>query len=193
MPAKGTTNSPPRRSREDWLDTALEVLEHQGGQAIRIRSLCRTLRVTTGSFYAHFKGRDDFLRCLVVHWKEKYTTAIVHELHKSPADARSRLVALAEAIISRGLGRFDLAVRSWASHEPVVAQVVRRVDRERLELVRRLFEKCGFSGDDCDMRARTFVTYYTGELLYGVVQSKRKRLEEAEKRIELLIRPAAPG
>lgn len=181
----------PRRSREEWLETALEVLSRQGGARIRLRDLCADLGVTTGSFYGHFEGRDDFIRSVARFWQRTSTTEIIELIRHAPGDPRSRLIALAEGIIEQDLGRYDVAVRAWAAQQPAVASIVRQVDKERLAALRDLLSEAGLRGGELEMRARTFITYYGLELATLVRQSKRERLEDARRRIDMLLHPFA--
>ena len=90
MTIKRSPTRPPRRSREDWLEAALEVLSRRGGTRIRIRDLSAQLGVTTGSFYRHFTGRDDFVRSLVGYWQRRFTAEIIERVRRSggPVGAR---------------------------------------------------------------------------------------------------------
>ncbi|MHC5022931.1 MAG: TetR/AcrR family transcriptional regulator [Planctomycetota bacterium] len=178
-----------RRSRDEWLEAALEILAREGEARIRVRALSHALGVSTGSFYWHFRDRSDFLRSLISYWAQVYTTALIEQLSQSPLDAKGRLIAIGEGVIRESLGRYDMAIRAWAAHEPAILPLVRKVDRQRLGFVRRQFEELGFRGADLAMRARTFMTYYSLELSILVRQSKRERLEELRRRIELLCRP----
>ena len=140
---KGKAIHRSRRSREQWLEAALEVLSRQGGARIRVRDLSAELGVTTGSFYRHFSGRADLVRSLVKYWRSRYTTGIIERVRRSDDDAKTRLLALAIGIIEEGLAEYDVPVRMWATREPGVAQVVRQVDQERLSVLREIFEACG--------------------------------------------------
>ena len=60
---------PARLSREGWLARALEVLGKKGAGQLAVESLARQLGVTKGSFYWHFRDRDDFFR--IVHDGQK--------------------------------------------------------------------------------------------------------------------------
>jgi AcrR family transcriptional regulator len=185
------TGSRPRRSREEWLEAALEVLSQHGGARIRVRDLCADLGVTTGSFYAHFDGRDEFVRSVATYWRHRYTTEIVERIRDASGDPKSRLIALAEGIIEQDLARFDVAVRGWAAQESGLASIIRQVDKERLGLLRDLFAELGFRDEELEMTTRTFVTYYSLEHSILVRQSKRKRLEEARRRIDMFLLPLA--
>jgi AcrR family transcriptional regulator len=191
MALRRTLDTTPRRSREEWLDAALDVLSRRGGARIRVRDLCASLGVTTGSFYAHFGGRDDFVQSVATYCKRRYTTEIVERIRHAPGDSRSRLLALAEGIIEQDLARYDVAVRAWAAQAPAVAAIVRQVDKERLGILRELFSELGFRGAELEMTTKTFVTYYSLEHSILVRQTKRERLDEARMRIEMLLLPLA--
>ena len=76
--------------------------------------------------------------------------------------------------------RFDVAVRAWASMEPLAAEVVRQTDRTRYQFVRSLFAKLGFSGDDLEMRTRTFVIFHSFDGAFSIKEGaevgKRRRI-----------------
>jgi len=79
----------------------------------------------------------------------------VGTMTSSPED---RLFSLMKMVSRQDLAGHDLAMRTWASHEPEVALVVSKVDRMRLTLVRGLFKEMGFEGDELETRTRIFVT-----------------------------------
>jgi AcrR family transcriptional regulator len=178
-----------RRSREEWLEAALEVLSRRGGGRILVRDLSAELGVTTGSFYRHFGGRDDFVKSVVRFWRHGSTTQFIERLRASSADPKARLNALTTGIVEEDLARYDVPVRTWATQEPGVATLVQQVDKERLNIVGEIFTDLGFRGADLEMRSRTFVTHFSLEHFMYVRRSKHDRLAEARRLIELLMQP----
>lgn len=67
-----------RLTREEWLAKALEVLARKGVAGMRIDALSKALGVTKGSFYWHFKNRDDFTKNLLDYWMSAFTTNVRH-------------------------------------------------------------------------------------------------------------------
>ena len=190
MKKKRSSGQKPRRSREEWLEAALDILSSRGGTRIRVRDLSEQLGVTTGSFYRHFSGREDFVRSVVSYWQHRSTTQFIERLRGSAADPKARLVALTTGIIEEELARYDVSVRTWATQEPGVARLVRRVDKERLDILRDIFAALGFRGADLEMRSRTFVMHFGLEHFMHVRQSRHERLADARRLIELLMQPA---
>ena len=165
-----------RLSRDQWLAHALNHLAREGEAKLTIDRVVKALGVTKGSFYWHFKDRDDFLRKVVDYWDEHFTECVaihVQSLDDSPA---KRLWAIAETVWREDLARYDLAVRAWAAQDEAIAQLVLRIDKRRLGVVRELFAALGFRGTDLEMRARCFVTYISLDKAIFIKQTKKQRL-----------------
>jgi AcrR family transcriptional regulator len=71
-----------RLPREQWLSAALEVVARRGGAKLRIRDLVQRLGVSTGSFYWHFRDRDDFVTSLVDYWGREFTSRVAEQVAK---------------------------------------------------------------------------------------------------------------
>jgi AcrR family transcriptional regulator len=67
-------------SRGDWVAVALGILADEGIEAVRITRLAVDLGVTRGSFYWHFKDRDDLLAALIAAWEARNTKALIDTL-----------------------------------------------------------------------------------------------------------------
>ena len=50
-----------RRHPQDYFEAARAILKKEGFSQLDVRTLSSWLGVSTGSFYHHFKGREDFL------------------------------------------------------------------------------------------------------------------------------------
>ena len=70
-------------SREQWLAAALEVLRQHGVAGVRIVPIARLLGVTTGSFYWHFKDRQDLLQSMLEYWVHTITNSVMDEIDEN--------------------------------------------------------------------------------------------------------------
>ena len=153
-----------RLTQTDWLTLAMEVLSKEGEAKLTIDKLCLRLGVTKGSFYAHFEDRAEFVRQFVAHWAEYYTQTVIAEINEmGDASAETRLLVLMQLLQRKRFARYDIVIRSWAAHDPVVAEGVEHVDRLRFEYLRQIFHDMGFRGAELDLRTRLFVVYYSSE------------------------------
>lgn len=171
------TSKSTRFSRDEFLDRSLDVLSEEGEAKLRIDRLVSRLGVTKGSFYWHFENRADFVRSLAKYWADTSTGAVIDDMDAQTGSAEDRLFGLMKRISRQDLVDHDLAMRTWAFHEPEIAPIVRKVDRMRLTFVRGLFQEMGFEGEELEARTRIFVT--ANSLKRGILvrEPKGKRQE----------------
>lgn len=146
--------------RGHWIEGAIEVLAREGVAGLRIEVLAKRCGVTKGSFYWHFKDRQDLLAAVLEHWREGRIRDIEKITTVSPGHERDQLHF---AIKVYGTSRnrkgvsIELAVRDWARHDPQAATVVEAVDLYRLECTRKLFVAAGMS--DAEAKSRSLLLY----------------------------------
>ncbi len=64
-------------TREDWLNTARDVLVTEGAANVKILPLSNRLGVSRSSFYWYFENRKDLLAALLEEWETRNTARIV--------------------------------------------------------------------------------------------------------------------
>ncbi len=177
-----------RLRREDWLRHALETLRREGVSGLRVEPLARSLGVTTGSFYWHFKDREDLLHSVLEHWTDKMTGAVARRMSQAgePMDQLSQML---QEVTREERSRYEIAVRNWASFDTFAARSVRKVDDCRLAYVLGLFLQLGFDKDEAERRSRMLICYQLGESGFSIRQSLERRLEMAKARLEILTAP----
>jgi AcrR family transcriptional regulator len=169
-----------RHSREEWLERALEILSREGNARLRIDRLAESMGVTKGSFYWHFKNRRDFIIRLVNYWADSSTAPVIEAVNRVGGTPQKRLYALMEFLWRKDFAKYDVCMRAWAAQESEVATIVRRVDKQRMEYVGSLFKEMGFTGQELEMRTRTFVGFHSlehGILTRGSKKERRKLLK----------------
>jgi AcrR family transcriptional regulator len=167
-------------SQEEWLERALEVVSGEGGAKLRIATLVEAVGVTKGSFYWHFKNRDDFVDKLIDYWHERYTLTVSSSLDRSNENAAEKLRKLMKMVFVEQLTRHDLAIRSWAIAEPKLRALVKRTDDHRLEYLCKLFTAIGFDREASELRARVFL----GEAAWKAARMQRMSRSERERNAE---------
>jgi AcrR family transcriptional regulator len=129
-------------SRSDWLKAARMALLKGSVEAVRVEKLARNLHVTKGSFYWHFKDREELLEVLLREWEEELLRDIIPKL--KGRRGREALLLLLRLMVERvplgakGILPSDAAMFTWASVSPVVAQRVNRAESRRIELLKKL-------------------------------------------------------
>lgn len=175
-----------RQSKKSWLDAALKALASGGIDKVRVESLAKNLGVTKGSFYWHFKDREQFLDELLNFWAEQSTQTVIANPNY-PTDSKARVRAVAEDIVRHDLGKLDPHIRSWTQYDKRRARVVAKIDKVRFEFLRDLFLAVGFSMIGSDLRAQSLYRYVLGEQFISVRESMGQRLERMQAQVDLLL------
>ena len=174
--------------RKDWIAQGLKVLGENGVEAVRVEPLAKSMEVTKGSFYWHFKNRGELLEALLQEWENSETEGIIQQVDTKDGDAIAKLMHLFELAIQED-GKVENAIRAWAMNDVKAANILELVDSHRLEYTRDLFLQAGFSRVDAMVRAR--MAYYTlvvGEFTVGTRMNQEERLLEARLQHAILTR-----
>jgi AcrR family transcriptional regulator len=126
--------------KNDWLRAARLALLRGGVGAVRVEPLARDLHVTKGSFYWHFKDREELLEHLLREWEQELSTDIIPRLKGRRGE--EGLLSLLGLLVKRvplgekGVLPSDAAIFGWAAVSAGVAQRVNRAERERIRLLK---------------------------------------------------------
>lgn len=146
--------------RNDWIEAAIDVLAKEGMGGLRVEVLAKTCGVTKGSFYWHFKDRQDLLAAVLERWREGRIRDIEKTTAVSPGKEKDQLhyaIEVYGASRNRKGMSIELAVRDWARHDSQAAAIVEAVDLYRLECTRKLFVATGMT--DSEAKARSLLLY----------------------------------
>ncbi len=153
-----------RLSRDDWATAALDAISTGGLAAVAVEPLAARLGTTKGSFYWHFRSRDELLAAALERWRQASTTAVIERIEAVPAPPAQRLRQLFSQVFAPQAGtRADLALLADAAH-PLVAPVLAEVTEARLGYVTRLFRELGFPPARARRRALLAYSAYLGQL-----------------------------
>ena len=198
-------SAPPRKRRpeprretltpERWIAAATEVLVDHGIDQVRVDVLASELQVTRGSFYWHFRDREDLLRQVLQSWRDRATEQLTARLKQAGGDARAKLREVL-SLPSRGraatrAARIELALRAWARHDAMARHAVDEADAQRIGYITGLFEACGFVPAEAQQRAFLVYDYLLGESQIGVVGSTIERSARRRFVERLLLQPPA--
>ncbi len=183
-PAQGTATRGRAVQREpltrgDWILAARKALIKGGIGAVRIVPLAKALQVTRGGFYWLFNDRQDLLDALLVDWVQTNTESFESLLKGSGHNGMAEFKALVELWIAEKdyNPAWDTAVRNWARLSRRVGAVVKRVDEQRIEVIRQIFLDLGYQDPQALVRARITYFHQVGYYTLGLADSRDRRLE----------------
>jgi AcrR family transcriptional regulator len=163
---KKKTTSTKVLQKDKWLSLALESITKTGEGVPSVEALCKSLGVSRGSFYWHFKDRRDFLRCLSEYWANYSVEQVIEKLSSFRGSAEDRLLFIMKMVIPQNRGRHYLNMRFLSMTEPEVEKVLKEFDKKRLSFVKNIFHEMGFRNAELDARTEAFVYFMTGEHVF---------------------------
>jgi AcrR family transcriptional regulator len=182
---ESTTRKPLDRS--GWIAGAIDALADEGVAGMCVEALAKRFGVTKGSFYWHFKDRQELLGAVLAAWKEGRIREDGSDV--SAADEGQKLRKIIDAY---GNDRreivIELAVRDWARRDAQAAAAVEAVDRRRLENACRLFVAEGYGVDEAMSRSRLLYAYLLGDRLL-VFDRQPPKIADSQRWIAELIAP----
>ena len=179
-----------RLGAADWVETGLRILAAGNVDDVRVEVIARELGVTKGSFYWHFKNRQDLLERILDHWTHWATVQITRWARSEGQTARDRLVWLlslpARSRPDRHGADIELAIRNWARQDPLAAETVKIVDAMRAGFFRELLGELDLDADKRAERVAIAQSFMLGEALLKTGQDREARLANARACAHLL-------
>jgi AcrR family transcriptional regulator len=191
------TETPAREplTPERWIDAATELLVDGGIDRVRVDLLARELGVTRGSFYWHFRDREDLLRHVLEAWRQRATEQLTARLESAATDPREQ-VADVLSLPFRGraaqrAARIELAIRAWARRDAMARQAVDEADAARIGYIAQVFSALGFAIAEARQRAWLLYSYLIAESL--VAGGSAAQREERRRFVERLLQQPLDG
>lgn len=173
-------------TRDDWCRAALELLRRQGIGGVRVLTLAKELGVSRGSFYWHFRDRQDLLDRMLEFWDRELTEVVIRHVEAIPGPPARRIRALAEFVVEADQTRHDHAVRSWAFGDERALPVVRKVMRKRINFVVAQFRAAGFSPAEATTRGDLLAVYLMGQAVIHIDETLEERLRLVRRQVRTL-------
>jgi AcrR family transcriptional regulator len=158
--ATATALKAPHLQPSDWIRAGIARLASDGIESVRVELLARDLRVSKGSFYWHFRDREDLLSRILGHWE----TGERDRLEPSGRTAASRWAWFVEQNSTEERVRLELAIRAWARKDEKVADCVAAADREKTRFIADVLREIGFENAASESWAELVLLVWLGWL-----------------------------
>jgi AcrR family transcriptional regulator len=141
-PVRAPKSTPLQRS--DWIQAAFARLSAEGIDAVRVEVLARDLHVSKGSFYWHFRDRDELTAAMLDQW-DGDESAWLADAAADEKSAAARWAELVAHLTDAGHSRFEAALRDWARREERVAARARSIEAHRRGYIAAVLRDVGFT------------------------------------------------
>jgi AcrR family transcriptional regulator len=166
-------------SRENWIDFALQKLADEGIDKVSIAALARGLSVTKGSFYWHFKDRNDLLQAMLARWEQTGSDIVFKEVERVGGDGIRRLKHMSDIIFRRYTEqlKLELALRDWGRKDANIWQKIAQEDERRMDYMRGLFADIYDDPKIAEAKAWLLFSLYVGENIIAAPVKEQTREE----------------
>ncbi|MDQ0462735.1 TetR/AcrR family transcriptional repressor of nem operon [Caulobacter ginsengisoli] len=114
-------------SKTRLLDATLKLVRAKGYAATRVEDVCAEAGLTKGSFFHHFKSKDDLAQAAVAHWEAHTTGFFAEAPYHAGAGPLERLLGYVDfrkAILTGDLTEFtcfagNIVQEAWRSHPQI--------------------------------------------------------------------------
>ena len=129
---------------QDWVRTARARLSKEGIEAVRVEVLARDLGVSKGSFYWHFRDREDLLNSMLTAWEDQ-ERAWIEDATEGKRSAAARWALFVEHYSDVQCCRFEVGLRAWARRDDRVAVRVATMEKGRGIFIAEVLRDVGFA------------------------------------------------
>ena len=139
-----TKNSSESPSQTRLLEAALHLIRAQGYAATSVDQICQRAGVTKGSFFHHFRSKDDLALAAVSYWQQTTTAIFIAARYHDAADPLDRLLGyldLRAAALSGELADYTcllgtLVQECYATHPKIRVACEQALSAQAAELAR---------------------------------------------------------
>jgi len=164
-----------------WLDAGLATLEKYGARALTIERLAERVGLSKGSFYHHFNGMSGYQTALLAHYEATFTTQYIDAAEQDPlATPRAKLDRLMDMVCADDDPDVEVALRAWALQDPEVHDAQERIDRLRVDYLKKVWLELTGDEEQSALMARLLylIVVGAGQVIPPVSPLELRRLYE---------------
>lgn len=178
-------------TREDWIQTAQQLLSTSGVDAVRVDTLAKALNITRGSFYHHFSNREELLQGILSSWRARATEDVILHLRNAQTSAEQQLIRLLElpyhGHAAQEAAAVELGIRAWARADRQARQAIDEVDRHRLSYIEGLLMQMQLAEPEARDRAFLIYAYQLGLSLLSTDGTSMNRMDRSARMTNILL------
>jgi TetR/AcrR family transcriptional regulator, transcriptional repressor for nem operon len=169
-------------SKARLLAATLRVVRVRGYTATRIEDVCAEAGLTKGSFFHHFKSKEDLALSAVAHWEDYTRDFFASAPYHRPADPLDRLLAYVDfrkSILTGDLPEFtcfagNIIQEAYATHPAIVAACEKNVSGHAQTLERDIDEAMRKYSVRADWTAESLALHTQAVLQGAFILAKAK-------------------
>jgi TetR/AcrR family transcriptional repressor of nem operon len=173
-------------SKTRLLDAALHVIRAKGYSATRIEDVCEAAGLTKGSFFHHFKSKEDLALGAADYWIEGTGALFLSASYHVPADPLDRLLAYVDfrkSLLMGDLPDFTCLVgtmvqETYDTHPAIREACNRSISDHAATLVPDIEEAIRQRGIQANWTAESLALYTQATIQGAFILAKAKHTRE---------------
>jgi TetR/AcrR family transcriptional repressor of nem operon len=206
--ATAQTIPAPHHSKLNLLNAALLVIRSKGYSATTVDDICHAGQVTKGSFFHHFKSKDDLALAAVAHWRSLTEGLFASAPYHQPQDPLDRLLGyldFRDAILAGDLPNYTcllgtLVQETYSTHPEIRTACDAALSSHIAELTRDVQAAKDRHAPNADWTAASVGDFIQAVLQGSFIFAKahqspaviRENLQHLHRYLRTLLPPAAP-
>jgi len=179
-------------SKLDWLQAGFRALTKAGPQALKAEPLAKSLNVSKGSFYWHFKDIKAFKTAMICYWEQAATADVITKVTAGKENPTEKLFDLAlqstEQLYEKyGGPACESAIRDWARYDADIANIVSKIDAQRITFTASLFQEVGHKKKQASQSARLLYSALIGLDILAAAKLSTPH-QDLSKLVEILLK-----
>ncbi len=172
------TSSHPTRTK--LLDAALSVIRSKGYNATTVDDICAASGVGKGSFFHHFKSKEELAIAATAHWNDVTGALFASAPYQMVADPRARILAYIDfraQIVQGDLANVTcllgtMVQETFDTHPAIRAACREGIERHARTLVPTIAQAKALYAADADWSAETLALYTQAALQGAFILAK---------------------
>jgi TetR/AcrR family transcriptional regulator, transcriptional repressor for nem operon len=194
------------QSKTKLLDAMIRVVRSKGYNATRVEDVCETAGLTKGSFFHHFKSKDELALAAIAHWNQAaraFAQAAYHD-HADPLDRLLGYVDFRKSLLRGPLHDYTCFVgtiisEAYATHPELRVACERDLSAHAKKLEPYIAEAMQRHGISATWTAQSLALHIQTVVQGAFVLAKAKgsaevaveSLDHLRRYLEILFRPPA--
>ena len=153
----------------------------------QIDAIAKDLGLTKGSFYHHFKNKDQYLKKILQFWETQTTEKAMIHMPKFTGNLRDKLKQTEIFLHESNILKIEKSIRQSISLS-IVQEYLRKMDPLRISIMVKFFIDDGYSLDEAEFKSRMIYNIQIAELItFGKPSSHFLSLDELEARLDFYL------
>ncbi len=174
----------------EWLDFAVNYLCSTGWtEEFKLERLAEYSNKPIEDFYKFYRDFNHLLEDLLRYYHQRHHRYYLEMLQKSEGSVRDKLLLSFTRFINRNDIEFEIAMRNWARAKDDIHLFLKRLDKQKINCLTKVFVQDGFTEEDAESRASLIYWSYIGKLEHiRINTSKEKKMENFLRILDILVR-----